>query len=164
VLLVVAALAALALDVATKAWVVSWPRGREIELLGGVVVLRESRNTGAAFGLAQGATVILSVVALGVVVVIVRTAARLRSRRWALSLGLILGGALGNLADRLLRDPAPLRGAVVDFIDLPRWPSFNVADSAIVVGGILAVLLSMMGVEPTGGGSVPDADAGDTES
>jgi len=153
----------LALDVVTKIWVVGWEADREIELLGGFVVLRESRNSGAAFGLAQGATVVLSVVALGVVAVIARTARRLRSRRWALALGLILGGALGNLVDRLLRDPAPLRGAVVDFIDLPRWPSFNVADSAIVVGGILAVLLSMAGVEPAGHPG-PDPAPGDTET
>ena len=157
------AVVALALDVATKVWVVGWDAGREIELLGGLLVLRESRNTGAAFGLAQGATVLLSGVALVVVVVIARTAHRLRSAPWALSLGLILGGALGNLGDRLFRAPGPLRGAVVDFIDLPRWPSFNVADSAIVVGGLLAVLLSLRGVEPTGEVR-PDADAGDTES
>ena len=169
-LLLVVALTALAADVVTKVWVVGWDAGREIELLGGLVVLRESRNSGAAFGIAQGATVLLTLVALVVVAVIVRTAARLRSARWALALGLILGGALGNLLDRLFRAPGPLRGAVVDFIDLPRWPSFNVADSAIVVGGVLAVLLSFLGVEPTAarveetattdGG---DAAPGDTE-
>lgn len=165
-LLALAALATVVVDALTKVWVVSWDNGREIELLGGFVVLRESRNSGAAFGLAQGATVVLSLVALVVVLVIARTARRLRSRPWAVALGLILGGAVGNLADRLLRDPAPLRGAVVDFIDLPYWPSFNAADSAIVIGGALAVLLSVLNVEPAGV-PVTEVDlgaAGDTES
>jgi signal peptidase II len=153
----------LALDVATKVWVVSWEPGREIEVLGDALVLRESRNSGAAFGLAQGATVVLTLVALVVAVVIARVAPRLASRRWAVALGLILGGALGNLADRMLRAPGPLRGAVVDFIDLSYWPSFNVADSAIVVGGALAVLLSLLGVEPSDTAGADDS-TGDTET
>jgi len=85
-----------------------------------------------------------------VILVIVRTAARLRSLPWALVLGLLLGGAAGNLADRLFRSPGPLRGAVVDWIDFRVWPVFNVADSAIVVGGLLAVWLSFRGIEIDG--------------
>ena len=88
---------------------------------------------------------------------------RLGSTGWAVSLGLLLGGASGNLVDRLFRSPGPARGAVVDFIDFQVWPSFNVADSAIVTGGVLAVLLSMRGIEIDGtrapGGAAPDADA-----
>jgi signal peptidase II len=79
-------------------------------------------------------------------VVIVRQARRLVSRSWALTLGLLLGGALGNLVDRMLRSPGPLRGHVVDWIELPHWPVFNIADSAIVVGGCIAVLLAARGV------------------
>ena len=148
-ILAAAAAAVVALDVLTKVWVVERLRGDTVELLGGALLIRQSRNPGAAFGIAGGATVLFSVVAVVVAAVIVRTAGRLRSRGWAVALGLVLGGALGNLVDRVLRDPAPFRGAVVDFIDFQVWPSFNVADSAIVVGGAIAVLLSMRGVEPT---------------
>ncbi len=88
--------------------------------------------------------------AVVVVVVIVRISGRLRSAGWALSLGLLLGGASGNLVDRLLRSPGVGRGAVVDFIALGWFPSFNVADSGIVVGGLLAVLLSFRGIEVDG--------------
>jgi signal peptidase II len=123
-----------------------------VETLGGLVVLHEQRNPGAAFSIAGGATVLFSLIAIGIVVVIVRTARTITSRPWALTLGLVLGGALGNLADRILRDPGPFRGHVVDFIDLhwhgeSVWPVFNVADMAIVAGGALALLLSFRGVE-----------------
>lgn len=140
-----------AVDLATKVLVVATLSDRApIRLLGGILLLREARNSGAAFSFAQGATVAFTAVAVGVVVVILRTARRLRSLPWALVLGLLLGGASGNLADRLFRTPGPLRGAVVDWIDFRVWPVFNVADSAIVVGGILAVLLSFVGVEIDG--------------
>ena len=109
-----------------------------------------SRNPGAAFSFAEGATLLFTAVAIAVVVVIVRVSRRLASTGWALSLGLLLGGATGNLVDRLLRTPGPGRGAVVDFIDFQVFPSFNVADSAIVVGGMLAVLLSFRGIEVDG--------------
>ena len=153
-LLLAVALVVLALDVGTKTLVVARLEGRDpVELLGGQLLLRVSRNTGAAFSFAEGATVLFTAVAVTVVVVILRVSRRLRSAGWALSLGLLLGGATGNLVDRLLRSPGPGRGAVVDFIDFQVWPSFNVADSAIVTGGVLAVLLSMRGVEIDGGRS-----------
>lgn len=153
-LLAVTAVAVLALDVATKVWAVARLADREIETLGGLVVLHEQRNPGAAFSIAGGATVVFSLVALGIVVVIVRSARRLVSPGWGVALGLMLGGALGNLVDRLLRSPGPLRGHVVDFIDLhwngqSVWPVFNVADMAIVSGVGLALLLSFKGVEMT---------------
>ena len=150
VLLAVAA-AVLALDVVTKVAVVEQLEGRRtLELLGGQLLIRVSRNSGAAFSFAEGATLLFTAVAIAVVVVILRVSRRLRSTGWALSLGLLLGGASGNLVDRLLRSPGPGRGAVVDFLDFQVWPSFNVADSAIVTGGLLAVLLSMRGVEVDG--------------
>jgi signal peptidase II len=138
----------LACDVGTKVLVVAELEGRRtIELLGGQLLLRVSRNPGAAFSFAEGATVLFTAVAIAVVVVILRTARRLYSSAWAVSLGLLLGGATGNLLDRLLRAPGVGRGAVVDFLDFQVWPSFNVADSAIVCGGVLAVLLSVRGTE-----------------
>jgi signal peptidase II len=93
---------------------------------------------------------VFTAVALGVIVVILRTAPRLRSTGWAVCLGLLLGGASGNLGDRLFRAPGFARGAVVDFIDFRVWPVFNLADSAIVCGGVLAVLLTLRGVPVDG--------------
>ena len=131
---------------------------RSIETLGGLVVLHETRNPGAAFSIAGGATVLFTAISVGIVVVIVRTARRLVSTPWGAALGLLLGGALGNLADRLFRSPGPFRGHVVDFIDLhwngeSVWPVFNVADMAIVTGAAVALLLSFRGVEMTPSGN-----------
>jgi signal peptidase II len=141
----------LVLDLLTKYLVVEHlEHHRAIRLLGGALLIDVSRNSGAAFSFAEGATILFTAVAVAVVVVIVRTARRLGSTGWAISLGLLLGGATGNLVDRIFRAPGPGRGAVVDFIDFRVWPVFNLADSAIVVGGLLAVLLSMRGVELDG--------------
>ena len=144
--------AVLVLDLVTKVLVVAELEGRRtVELLGGELFLSVSRNSGAAFSMGQGATLLFTTVAVVVVVVILRISGRLRSAGWALALGLILGGASGNLVDRLFRSPSPGRGAVVDWIALGWFPSFNVADSGIVVGGMLAVLLSFRGIELDGG-------------
>ncbi len=121
-----------------------------VELLGGLLTLRLVRNAGAAFGFAQGLTIAFTVVAAGVVVVILRLSRRLRSLPWAVALGLVLGGAVGNLVDRVFRAPAPGRGHVVDFLELPHWPVFNLADSAIVCAGVLMVLLSVRGISYDG--------------
>lgn len=116
-----------------------------LELLGGLLTLRLVRNPGAAFGVAQGLTIAFTLVAIAVVVTILRLAPRLRSLPWAVALGLVLGGAVGNLVDRVFRSPGPGRGHVVDFLELPHWPVFNLADSAIVSAGVLMVLLSARG-------------------
>ena len=141
----------LACDLATKVLVVAELEGqRVVRLLGGALLLSVSRNPGAAFSLGQEATLLFTLVAVTVVGVILRTAPRVRSTAWAVALGLLLGGAGGNLVDRLFRAPGVGRGAVVDFIDFRVWPVFNLADSAIVAGGALAVLLSLRGVELDG--------------
>jgi signal peptidase II len=141
----------LALDLLTKYIVVEHLEHEEaIRLFGGALLLNVSRNSGAAFSFAQGATVLFTAVAVAVAIVIVRTARRLGSTPWGVCLGLLLGGAVGNLVDRIFRSPGPGRGAVVDFLDFRVWPVFNLADSAIVVGGVLAVLLSLRGIELDG--------------
>jgi signal peptidase II len=138
-------------DVVSKAIVVATLSDRApVHVINHVLTLLVTRNSGAAFSIGTGATVLFTLVAAGVVVVIVRTARSLASRGWAISLGLLLGGALGNLTDRIFRSPGPLRGHVVDWIQLPHWPVFNLADSAIVAGGALAVLLAMRGIELDG--------------
>src|SRR4051795_2291330 len=148
-LLLLTAAAVLLADVVSKVVVVAALRpGEHVDLLGHVLRLTETRNAGAAFSVGTSATVLFTVVALGVVVVIAREARRLTSGGWAVTLGLLLGGALGNLADRLLRSPGPLRGHVVDWIELPHWPGFNLADSAIVIGGWLAGALGTRGHPP----------------
>jgi signal peptidase II len=142
------AVVVLAADVTTKAVVVAKLSDRgPVHVVGHVLELVLTRNAGAAFSVGTGSTILFTAVAVAVVVVIARTARRLRSRGWAISLGLLLGGALGNLSDRIFRSPGVFRGHVVDWIQLPHWPVFNLADSAIVAGGVLAVLLSMRGVE-----------------
>ncbi len=141
----------LAADAISKAIVVVTLAGRPpVRLLGGLLTLRLLRNSGAAFSIGTSMTVVFTLIAAGVIVFILRTARRLRSMPWAITLGLLLGGAAGNLADRLLRGPAPLRGSVVDWIELPHWPVFNLADSSIVCGGVLAVLLAMRGLRLDG--------------
>jgi signal peptidase II len=104
------------------------------------------RNPGAAFSFATGSTWIFTVLAAAVVVVVVRLSRRLRSTAWALAFGFLLAGATGNLADRLLREPGFARGHVVDFLQLPHWPIFNVADSSICVAAVLIAILAIRGV------------------
>ena len=123
---------------------------RPVSLLDGLLTLRLTRNPGAAFSFGTGYTVVLSVLAIAVAVAVVRLSSRLGSAGWAVALGLLLGGACGNLTDRLFRDPGPFRGRVVDFVELPNWPIFNAADSAIVLGACLIVLQSVRGVHLDG--------------
>ena len=137
----------LAADAITKALVVTHLRPDEpVHVLGDVLMLDLLRNPGAAFSVGTGDTIVFTAIAVGVVIYIARTARNLRSVGWAITLGLLLGGAIGNLADRIFRAPGLFRGNVVDWIELTRyWPVFNIADSAIVCGGILTVLLAMFG-------------------
>jgi len=160
---VAVALGVILVDQVTKALALAHlqPRiyggGEPIEILGPILKLTFTENTGAAFGLGAGFTWIFAIIALVVAVVILRTARRLGSVAWAIALGGLLGGALGNLIDRIIRPPGvgeayagPGQGFVVDFLQLPNWPIFNVADMAIVGSAILMVLLTIRGVELTG--------------
>jgi signal peptidase II len=161
-----AAVVALGLDVLSKVLVVANLReGYPKRELGGLVYLVLTRNSGAAFSVGTGATIVLTVIAVAIVAVIVRTARRLRSAGWAISLGLVLGGALGNLVDRFVRSPGVGRGHVVDWISVFSnnggvWPIFNLADSAIVCGGVLAALLALRGVEFDGSRTVTEPAPG----
>lgn len=137
-----ALLLAWTLDIATKAWATASLTERTIAMFGGRLLLRESRNTGAAFSLGTDKTLLISLIGVAVVAVVVRHVRKVTSPAAAAAWGLVAGGATGNLTDRLLRDPAPLRGGVVDWIDLGWFPSFNAADSAITVGVALLLLVS----------------------
>ena len=161
-LLLTVAIGVLAADIITKAVVVATLSDRPpVRLLGGLLTLRVDRNPGAAFSIGTSMTVVFTAIAVGVIVFILRASRRIHSVAWAVTLGLLLGGATGNLVDRLLRAPGPLRGYVVDWIQLPHWPVFNISDSCIVCGGILAVLLSGLGLRIDGtrpGQPAPAAD------
>ena len=165
-LLLLLAAVVLVADLVSKIVVVATiAPGEDIRLLGGLLYLTQLRNPGAAFSFAEGATVVFSLIAVAVAVVIVRTARRLFSTGWAVALGLVLGGALGNLVDRVFRAPGFLRGGVVDFLsvfapDGRVWPVFNVADSAIVCGGILGALLALRGIEFDGSRTREERTAG----
>lgn len=149
--------AVVVIDQVTKAIAVARLEGQpSVELIGQWLQLTFVRNPGAAFSLGGNYTLVISVVAVVVAVAIVRSARTLTNTWWAVVLGGILGGAVGNLIDRLLREPGPGRGHVVDFLELPNWPVFNVADMALVGSAIVAVVLSFRGVEMgTPGGDRP---------
>ncbi|EHN73555.1 signal peptidase II [Streptomyces coelicoflavus] len=145
------ALFAYLLDLGSKMLVVAKLEHHEpIEIIGDWLRFAAIRNAGAAFGFGEAFTVIFTVIAAAVIVVIARLARKLRSLPWAIALGLLLGGALGNLTDRIFRAPGVFEGAVVDFIAPKHFAVFNLADSAIVCGGILIVILSFRGLDPDG--------------
>jgi len=149
----------LAADIATKAVIVAHLRpDQPVHVLGNVLEFWLTRNPGAAFSVGTGETVVFTVIAFGVIVYIARTARKLYSVGWAIALGLLLGGAMGNLGDRIFRAPGLFRGYVVDWIGVvPRYyPIFNLADSAIVCGGILTVILAMRGFHLDGTRSVDE--------
>jgi signal peptidase II len=135
------------IDQVTKVWAVATLEGQpDRPIIGELLKFSFVRNPGAAVGLGGGATVVFSLVAVAVVVVLVRMSARLVSFWWAVALGLMLGGAVGNFLDRVFREPAPLQGHVVDFLRLPNWPVFNVADMSLVSAAVMIVGLSLLNV------------------
>lgn len=147
-LLLSVAAVVLALDIITKVLAVKLlTPGQPVPIIGDTVTWTLVRNSGAAFSMATGYTWMLTVIATGVVVGIFWMGRRLVSPWWAIGLGMILGGAMGNLVDRFFRSPGPLRGHVVDFLSIGWWPVFNVADPSVVGGAILLVTLSAMGYD-----------------
>ena len=147
-LLLSVAAVVLTLDIATKVLAVELlPPGQPVSIIGDTVTWTLVRNSGAAFSMATGYTWMLTLIATGVVVGICWMGRRLVSPCWAVGLGMILGGATGNLVDRFFRSPGPLRGHVVDFLSVGWWPVFNVADPAVVGGAILLVVLSVFGYD-----------------
>jgi signal peptidase II len=162
-LLVTVAAVILGVDVVTKVLAVGLlTPGQPVSIVGDTVTWTLVRNSGAAFSLATGYTWILTLIATAVVVGIFWMGRRLVSPWWAIGLGMILGGALGNLVDRFFRWPGPLQGHVVDFLSVGWWPVFNVADASVVGGAALLVGLSLFGYDfDTVGRRKPD-DASNT--
>ena len=135
---------AVAADQITKVLAVArLDEGKPVRVIDGAVRFKLERNPGAAFSLFQDLPQLFTVLAFAVSIVIIALASRVRRLPTAIALGLVLGGAIGNLIDRLARSPGPFRGEVVDFIKLPHWPTFNVADIVVVAGAVLIALDSL---------------------
>jgi lipoprotein signal peptidase len=149
-----------AADIVTKSIAVAHIREYSyIHVVGSWLMLTLTRNGGAAFNIGgTSMTIVFTAIAAGVIIYILRASRNLRSVGWAITLGLLLGGATGNLLDRIFRAPAPFRGDVVDWIELPHWPVFNLADSAIVCAGVLVVLLALRGIRLDGTRAVREGD------
>jgi len=135
-------------DYLTKHAAVKYLIEGPFEILGNVFKLQLVFNTGAAFSIATNATIFLSVFSMSAAAGILYFASRVDSVKWALGLGLVLGGIFGNLTDRIFREPYGLQGAVVDWISVLSWPTFNIADSAVVIGVLLIVNLIWRKVPP----------------
>jgi signal peptidase II len=154
------AVVVLTADAISKAQVLArLPGHPPVRLLDGLITLDLTFNAGAAFGVGTSYTAVIALIVCGVIVSIIRTARRLRSLSWTIALGLLLGGALGNLGDRLFRPPGPFRGEVVDWINLPHFPwTFNLADASITCAAVLIVVLAMRGVRIDGRSPAHAAD------
>ena len=136
------AVAGFALDLLTKNLAIATlDPARPVPLLGGLLTLQLIRNPGAAFSMGEDFTVVLTGIAITALVAVLGwVVPRLRHTGWAVAIGCLLAGITGNLADRLFREPGPFRGHVVDFLQLPYFAIFNVADICIT-GGVVALVL-----------------------
>ena len=137
------------LDLATKLWAVNTLSDRSnIKIIGDFFQLTLVRNPGAAFSVAEGATIFLTLFGFLVMGVIFYYSTKITSRGWSVVLGLAMGGILGNLVDRIFREPGVLRGHVIDWLQVPNWPVFNIADSAIVLAAVVSMILSIRNIAP----------------
>ncbi|CAB4566008.1 MAG: signal peptidase II [Actinobacteria bacterium] len=137
------------LDLATKLWAVSTLSDRSnIKVIGDFLQLTLVRNPGAAFSVAEGATVFLTLFGFLVMAVIFYYSTKITSKGWSVVLGLAMGGILGNLVDRIFREPGVFRGHVIDWLQIPNWPVFNIADTAIVVAAAISMILSLRNIPP----------------
>ena len=151
-LFAVVAVAAYSVDLVSKLLAVAHLTGeRDVRVIGDLLVLHLTRNPGAAFSTGTEYTVVLSCVAVGAALAVLFVSRRLGSIAWAVALGLLLAGVSGNLTDRLFRAPGPLRGHVIDFLMLPHWPVFNVADMCINVAAALILVQAFRGIRIDGG-------------
>jgi signal peptidase II len=141
----------LGLDQLTKALALHYLNpGEPVNVIGSLLKFQLIRNSGAAFSLGAGYTPVISAVQIIVAVVVVWLSRRLGSIGWAVAFGLLFGGAVGNITDRILREPSPFHGHVVDFLQTPHWAIFNVADMAVTSAAILLVIQTLRGVRLDG--------------
>lgn len=135
-------------DFFTKQWAISTLEQSPQQLIGSLLQLTLVKNSGAAFGLAGGLTILFTIFSGAVASTVIYFARVITSRGWQLTAGLLLGGVLGNLSDRVFRAPSFLSGHVIDWIQIPNWPVFNLADCAIVVAAAIAFTLSVRNIPP----------------
>jgi signal peptidase II len=159
-----------ATDLVTKTLAVARLTGRPpVHAVGDLLMFDLTRNPGAAFSTGTSYTVVLSFVAIVAACAVLWVSRRLGSAGWAVALGFLLAGVLGNLTDRVFRAPGFLHGHVVDFLQLPHWPVFNVADMCINVAAALIVIQALRGVSVSGsrarhpGGAPEPARAGEPD-
>lgn len=157
-LLAVVALVAYAADLASKQWALVELRDGDIPVLGDWFTFHLTFNPGAAFSTGTDFTIVFTALAMVAVVVVLWLSRRVASTGWALGLGFLLGGVSGNLTDRIVRQPEPFHGHVVDFLMLPNWPVFNIADVCINVAAGVIILQTFRGVHLDG---TRDAHAAD---
>jgi len=135
-------------DFATKQWAISNFDSQPQKILGDLLSFTLVRNSGAAFSFATGFSIFFALLALSVVVAVTYYAKRITSTGWQITAGLLLGGVIGNLTDRIFREPGWLSGHVIDWIQIPNWPVFNLADSAIVIAAAISFTLTMRNIPP----------------
>jgi signal peptidase II len=135
-------------DFATKQWAISVFDSQPQKILGDLLSLTLVRNSGAAFSFATGFSIIFALLALAVVLAVIYYAKRITSSGWQITAGLLLGGVVGNLTDRIFREPGWLSGHVIDWIQIPNWPVFNLADCAIVVAAAISFTLTLRNIPP----------------
>lgn len=151
---------AFVVDAVSKYLVVEHLQGEpSVHVIGSFVKFTYVRNPGAAFGAGESFTPVITVIALVAGVVTIRYIAKVRHVAWSIALGLLLAGVLGNLSDRLFRDPAPFKGHVVDFIQLPHYAVFNVADICINIAALLIVILLFRGIRLDAAASSDNTEA-----
>ena len=145
------ALSLYAVDVGSKILALERLSGRDdVPVIGDLLQLHLTRNPGAAFSTGTEYTAVLSCIAIVAVLVVLWLSRRLGSMLWAVALGLLLAGVAGNLTDRMLREPGPFRGHVIDFLMLPNWPVFNVADICINIAAGLILVQAFRGIRLDG--------------
>ncbi len=135
-------------DFATKQWAISTFDFQPRKVVGDFLSFTLVRNPGAAFSFATGFSILFALLALAVVIAVTYYAKRITSTGWQVTAGLLLGGVLGNLTDRIFREPGFLSGHVIDWIQIPNWPVFNVADVAIVIAAAISFTLTLRNIPP----------------
>jgi signal peptidase II len=135
-------------DFATKQWAISAFDPQPQKVLGDFLSFTLVRNPGAAFSFATGFSIVFALLALAVVIAVVYYAKKITSSGWQITAGLLLGGVIGNLTDRIFREPGWVSGHVIDWIQIPNWPVFNLADCAIVVAAAISFTLTMRNIPP----------------
>ena len=137
------------IDFLTKNWALENLTSASRKVIGTFLQVTLHKNPGAAFNFATGFTIVFTSISIAVLLFIAFYSPRIISKWWSVVAGLVLGGVLGNLTDRIFREPGFLYGHVIDWIELPNWPIFNVADSAIVIAAVIAFILTVKNIHPT---------------